>query len=112
VGEALMRAGLAEPVLDVDHAVLRYANTLSLMSDLKLIGAHNVTVGRARGLTGRHKLQRLERSYETFRSSNWLPATYEIIYGVAWGAGGRPAVPMVGGEVRLAPGAIRRRERR
>ena len=53
LGSALMHAGLAEPVLDVDRIVVRYPDVITLMRELKAIGAHNVTHGRARGLTGR-----------------------------------------------------------
>ena len=47
-----MRAGLTEPVLDVDRIELDYPDALALMRDLKAIGAHNVTAGRPRALTG------------------------------------------------------------
>ena len=111
VGDALMRAGLSEPVLDVDRLQLTYPDALALMRDLKAIGAHNVTAGRPRGLLGRARLQRMQDAYETFRRDGRLPATYEVVYGVAWGAAGRPASAMVGGEAHIAPGAIRRRGR-
>jgi malonyl-CoA O-methyltransferase len=127
VGEALVRAGLMEPVLDVDRMQLTYQDTLALMKDLKAIGAHNVTAGRSRGLMGRARLARVEAAYEGFRRNGRLPATYEVIYGATWGAAGRtgagasasssasPAaragVPMTGGEVRISPSAIRRRDR-
>jgi malonyl-CoA O-methyltransferase len=109
VGEALVRAGLMEPVLDVDRVQLTYPDALSLMRDLKAIGAHNVTSGRPRGLMGRTRLRRMQDAYEAFRHDGRLPATYEVIYGVTWGAAGRPAAPAVGGEARIAPGSIRRR---
>jgi malonyl-CoA O-methyltransferase len=109
VGDALVRAGLSEPVLDVDRMHLTYPNALALMRDLKAIGAHNVTAGRPRGLVGRARLQRMQDAYEAFRKGGQLPATYEVVYGAAWGAAGRPASAMVGGEARIAPGAIRRR---
>lgn len=112
VGEALMRAGLSEPVLDVDRIEMSYADTLTLMRDLKTIGAHNVTAGRARGLTGRASLARMQRAYEVFRREGALPATYEIIYGATWGASGQPASPAFGGEVHIAPSSIRRRSLR
>ena len=35
VGEALVRAGLVEPVLDVDRIQLTYTDTMALMKDLK-----------------------------------------------------------------------------
>jgi malonyl-CoA O-methyltransferase len=109
VGDALVRAGLSEPVLDVDRIQLTYPNALALMRDLKAIGAHNVTAGRPRGLVGRARLQRMQDAYEAFRTNGQLPATYEVVYGAAWGAAGRPASAMIGGEARIAPGAIRRR---
>ena len=109
VGDALVRAGLSEPVLDVDRMQVTYPDAVALMRDLKAIGAHNVTAGRPRGLLGRARLKRMQLAYEAFRRDGRLPATYEVVYGVAWGAAGRPASALVGGEVRIAPGAIRRR---
>ena len=109
IGDALVRAGLTEPVLDVERFTLTYTDALALMRDLKTIGAHNVTAGRPRGLTGRGRLQRMIDAYEALRQDGRLPASYEVIYGAAWGAAGRPAAPVVGGEVRIAPGTIRRR---
>ena len=108
VGEALVRAGLVEPVLDVDRIQLTYTDTLGLMRDLKAIGAHNVTEGRSRGLMGRARLARMQAAYETYRRDGRLPATYEVIYGATWGAAGRAGAPAVGGEVRISPNAIRR----
>jgi malonyl-CoA O-methyltransferase len=82
---------------------------LDLMRDLKTIGAHNVTAGRARGLTGKSRLQQMQSAYEVFRTGGRLPATYEIVYGAAWGAAGRRGARVINGEVRIAPSAIRRR---
>ncbi len=109
VGDALVRAGLSEPVLDVDRLQLTYPDALALMRDLKAIGAHNVTAGRPRGLVGRARLRRMQDAYEAFRKNGKLPATYEVVYGAAWGTSGRPASALIDGEARIAPGAIRRR---
>jgi malonyl-CoA O-methyltransferase len=111
VGDAVVRAGLSEPVLDVDRMQVTYPDSIALMRDLKAIGAHNVTAGRPRGLMGRARLKRMQLAYEAFRHEGRLPATYEVVYGVAWGAAGRPASALVDGEARIAPGAIRRRTR-
>jgi malonyl-CoA O-methyltransferase len=54
------------------------------MRDLKTIGAHNVTEGRSRSLTGKGKLQQLIASYEQFRNNGILPVSYEVVYGHAW----------------------------
>jgi malonyl-CoA O-methyltransferase len=108
VGDALVHAGLMEPVLDVDRVTVDYADVLALMRDLKAIGAHNVTAGRPRALAGRARLARVAGAYESFRRDGRLPATYEIIYGACWGAAGRRAAPAIAGEARIAPGSIRR----
>jgi malonyl-CoA O-methyltransferase len=109
IGGALMHAGLMEPVLDVDHHQLTYPDVMALMRDLKAIGAHNVTAGRPRGLMGRARMQKLSTAYEAFRVDDRLPATYEVVYGAAWGAAGKPAVSPTHGEAHIPVSAIRRR---
>jgi malonyl-CoA O-methyltransferase len=111
LGTGLMRAGLSEPVLDVDRLELMYPDVLSLMRDLKAIGAHNVTQGRPRTLLGRARLERLRQAYETFRQPGGLPATYEVIYAAAWGASGRMGAAALAGEALIAPGSIGRARR-
>ena len=110
VGDALVRAGLQEPVLDVDRTRLTYPDGVSLMRDLKSIGASNATAGRPRTLLGRGRLQRVLTAYEAFRKDGRLPATYEVVYGAAWGTAGRPAASARAGEVRISPSEIRRRK--
>lgn len=84
VGDGLIRAGFVEPVMDVEHLTMTYADAPALMRDLKRIGAHNVTAGRGRGLTGRGRLAALSQAYERWRRDGRLPATYEAVYGTAW----------------------------
>ncbi len=86
IGDALIRAGFSTPVLDVEHYTLTYDDVKSVMIDLKSIGAHNATAGRARGLQGRGFLQNLVQNYEQFRVAGKLPATFEVVYGHAWKA--------------------------
>jgi len=110
VGDALVRAGLLEPVLDVDRHQFTYGDAVTLMRDLKSIGARNETAGRPRTLLGRGHLQRVFTAYEAFRKDGRLPATYEVVYGAAWGTAGRPAGSAHAGEVRISPSDIRRRK--
>jgi malonyl-CoA O-methyltransferase len=84
LGDALVRAGFAAPVLDVDRLTLTYADLRSLMADLKAVGARNFTAARPRGLVGRDKFAKLHSAYEAFREQGRLPATYEVIYAQAW----------------------------
>ncbi|AKH20686.1 malonyl-ACP O-methyltransferase BioC [Sedimenticola thiotaurini] len=99
VGDALLRAGLADPVMDVDRLTLTYEKVTGLMKDLKILGAHNVNSDRQRGLTGKGRLQAMQNAYETFRraSDGLLPASYEVVYGHAWApeAGRRSNAPSV-----------------
>lgn len=110
VGDAIVRAGLAEPVLDVDRMQVTYEDAVALMRDLKCIGARNATAGRPRSLAGRARLQRVIAAYEAFRKDGRLPATYEVVYGAAWGNAGAAAGAARAGEVSIAPSAIRRRK--
>jgi malonyl-CoA O-methyltransferase len=86
VGDALLRSGLAEPVMDTEVISMRYRSVADLMRDLKSLGARNANQGRARGLAGRGRLLALADAYEAFRDDAALPATYEIVYGHCWGA--------------------------
>jgi len=84
IGDALVRAGFTAPALDVERFTLTYDDVKKVMTDLKNIGAHNATEGRARGLKGRGFLQKLAHAYEQFRENDKLPATFEVVYGHAW----------------------------
>lgn len=84
VGDALVNARFADPVMDVEHLTVTYERARDLMRDLKALGAHNATSQRARGLTGRRRLLAVERAYETHRRDGRLPASYEVVYGHAW----------------------------
>lgn len=84
IGDALVRSRFAEPVMDMEMITMTYTDVISIMQDLKTIGAHNVTSGRARNLTGKGKLQKLITSYEQFRNDDVLPVSYEVVYGHAW----------------------------
>ncbi len=84
-----------------------YPDVAAITRDLKGIGARNATATRARGLTGKGRWRAMTAAYETQRQARGLPATYEVVYGAAWGARGRPAAPAVHGEVRIPANAIR-----
>ena len=85
IGDALVRSGFASPVLDVERYTLSYLDVRRVAADLKATGARNATAGRGRGLTGRRRFAALQTAYEAFRQEGRLPATYEVVYGHAWG---------------------------
>ncbi|MDO7667793.1 MAG: malonyl-ACP O-methyltransferase BioC [Pseudomonadota bacterium] len=108
VGEAMMAAGLAEPVLDTDRYTLTYDSAMALMKDLKVLGARNVNSGRRRGLTGKNTIKQVGDAYEPFRRDGVLPATYEVVYGHAWG--GQLKQQKIDGEVRIPVNQILHRK--
>jgi len=110
VGDALTRARFADPVMDSEYFTLTYDRVRGLMADLKGIGAHNVTHGRARGLTGKSRLRAMEQAYERHRDAGGrLPATYEVVYGHAWATDALPQHQEAPGVVSVPVHGIRRR---
>jgi malonyl-CoA O-methyltransferase len=84
LGDALVRSGLAEPVMDVERYTLTYDGVTGLMRDLRSMGAGNANAGRNRALTGRRALARMIDVYDQMRSEGRIPATHEVVYGQAW----------------------------
>ncbi len=84
VGDALVHAGFSNPVMEMEHITLTYAELSGLLRELKAIGAHTVKQGSRSGLMGKSAWQRLAENYERYRKDGRLPATYEVVYGHAW----------------------------
>ena len=84
LGDALVRAGFAEPVMDAEFFRLTYPDVVSVLRELKALGEHNVNRRRHRGLTGKALFARFKSAYERVASGDLIPATYEAIYGHAW----------------------------
>ena len=84
IGDMLLQAGFAEPVMDMEYLTMTYNDVRGVLQDLKGIGAHNATEGRGQGLMGKAAFARLIENYEKLRRDGKLPATYEVIYGHAW----------------------------
>jgi malonyl-CoA O-methyltransferase len=84
LGDMLMHAGFADPVMDMEAFTLTYADVRGVMRDIKQLGAHNVAVSRARGLTGKARFARFRAAYEALAQDGKIPATYEAVYGHAW----------------------------
>jgi malonyl-CoA O-methyltransferase len=84
IGDALLTTGFRDPVLERDDFTLTYADVLSLMRELRAIGATNADAKRQRTLTGKAHLRRVVDAYEAFRTDGVLPATYEVVYAHAF----------------------------
>jgi malonyl-CoA O-methyltransferase len=84
VGDALVRAGFAAPVLDVERYTLRYTDVKALTADLKATGARNGASGRLKGLTSPRKFAAMQSTYEAQRDAGRLTATCEVVFAQAW----------------------------
>lgn len=84
LGDALVHAGFANPVMEMEYLTLTYDDLKGVLRDLKGIGAHTVLDARREGLMGRREWQDMVERYEAFRREGRLPATFEVIYGHAW----------------------------
>jgi malonyl-CoA O-methyltransferase len=83
VGDALLKSGFQNPVMESELLTLTYEHVMDLLKDLKGIGAQNVRA-RAKNLMGKNKFQNMLKMYEVYRVNEKIPATYEVLYGHAW----------------------------
>ena len=84
IGDALLQAGFAEPVMESEIITVNYQEVDTLMQDLRDIGANVTANGHRQGLLTRNMLKQLREAYEAYRQGDVLPATYEVVYGHAW----------------------------
>lgn len=84
IGDALLQAGFAEPVMESEIITVNYQDVDTLMQDLRDIGANVTANGHRQGLMTSNMLQKLREAYELYRQDGVLPASYEIVYGHAW----------------------------
>lgn len=85
LADGLLRAGFAEPVVDVDTVTIEYPDLRGLTRDLRTTGTTNARSDRARGLTGRARWARMAAAYESLRNpAGGLPATLQIVCAQAW----------------------------
>ncbi|MBK8337564.1 MAG: malonyl-ACP O-methyltransferase BioC [Sterolibacteriaceae bacterium] len=84
LGDALVKAGFAEPVMDMETLTLTYDGIDALLRDLRVSGAQCALAGRRRGLSGKNLWARVHAAYEMHRRDGRLPATFEVVYGHAW----------------------------
>jgi malonyl-CoA O-methyltransferase len=100
LGDAMIAAGLRDPVLDVDRYTLTYSEPRLLLKELQGLGATNADAARERGLTGKRHFLRMLEAYEAMRVDGRIPATWEVVTAHAWGpAPGQSRRMKGGGEI-------------
>jgi len=110
LGDLAVRAGLEEPVLDVDRLRVSYSELSAVIRDLRAVGATNTAGGRRRGLTGRRRWQQFVEALwreQGAGAGGRLHLTVELIFGQAFGSRSR-SVADADGAVRVPLSALRR----
>lgn len=91
IGDALVHACLADPVMDREELVASYPSARALLRDLRGVGVGNAAMGRSEGMTGRDRWRRFQVALEQVAGDEGqVPLSYEVVYGLAWGTGVAP----------------------
>jgi malonyl-CoA O-methyltransferase len=85
IGDMLVAAGFADPVMDMEMVTLTYASPRGLLADQRHLGVRDILFGRMGWRDWRKALAAWERVERR------LPASFEIVYGHAWKAAPRVA---------------------
>jgi malonyl-CoA O-methyltransferase len=82
VGDGLMRAGLAGPVMEMEKLSITFDDLTALRRELHLIGAGNALRSRGHGLGGRE----FHAAWKALEASHpdQMAITVEAVYGHAW----------------------------
>lgn len=85
IGDMLIHAGFADPVMDMEVITLEYATAATLWRDVKAQGAINAMQTRPRGLLTPRKLRAIESALDSARKADGpIRISVEVIYGHAW----------------------------
>jgi len=86
LGGLLQRAGLALPVADLDRVIVRYADAVSLMREIRALGLGSALTGRSRRPVSRRLLAAAASHYEqSFADPDGrIRATVEIAWFTGW----------------------------
>ena len=85
IGDMLIHAGFADPVMDMEVITLEYATAGALWRDIKAQAAQNSMQTRPRGLLTPRKLRAIEAALDSATKPNGpIRISVEVIYGHAW----------------------------
>lgn len=84
LGDALVRAGFDDVVVDSQRLSAEFEDLEQLMWELRTVGGGNSMPGRSRGLTTPRMLERVTRAYREELPSADCRATVEAVFAHAW----------------------------
>ncbi|MEA5097771.1 MAG: methyltransferase domain-containing protein [Burkholderiaceae bacterium] len=107
LGDALVQAGFATPVMDMERITVTYDTPEKLLADARSFGGNPLT-GRRRSLLGRQAHRRLLQALDAQRNADGkIPLSFEILYGHAF----KPAPQTTGNGETIVRFAPRQRDR-
>ncbi len=84
LGDMLVQAGFATPVMDVERITLRYQDVKQLFADVRALGGNPLST-RRQGLLGRNDYAKLLAELEKTRGADGrIPLSFEIVFGHAF----------------------------
>ena len=107
IGDAAVRSGLRDPVLDVDRLTVRYQGYRKLFADLTAAGARNTLRERNKSLVGRDRFGQVVAALQGGTDDSTIELDLELVYGHCWGGGVRQEPS----NYRIAPTDIPRRRK-
>lgn len=90
LGDRLVAAGFAAPVMDMEMITMSYSDAEALLRDLRASGQTNARADRPRGLAGKGFLAGLRDNLAAAAQGGRVSATFEVVYGHAWKGAPRP----------------------
>lgn len=104
LGALMQRAGFALPVVDRDVVTVRYDSPLSLLYELRAMGAGNVLIEREREPMPRQLVMRICEIYvERFAEADGrVPATFEFVSMSGWAPHESQPQPLAPGSARIS----------
>ena len=86
IGDILLGAGFADPVMDAEKLTIQYASVGQLLQDIRQTGGSNIAENRPR--TGHRQLTipSIDTHYPRDVDGR-IPATIEVVYGHGWAPG-------------------------
>jgi malonyl-CoA O-methyltransferase len=84
IGDMLVAAGFAAPVMDAERLTIVYPGGEALLADLRASGQTCALAARRRGLAGRGFRRAVLERLAARRGAAGLEVTFEVVYGHAW----------------------------
>lgn len=107
LGDSLMAAGFAAPVLDRENLSIDYPGIEALQAELQRLGSANIATGRRQGLMSPQVRQLLVDSAETDNPAARFAVTLELVNGHGWKGALHPGGNNSGDDFKISVDTLR-----